>query len=73
MHEIICIDKGANRNDVQRITLIIIVFSDLLDRIVYGKTTDNDYIRRYNILDRQEQERFHNAIYIYIYILPTMK
>ena len=48
----------------------MIVFSDLLDRIVYGKTTDNDYIRRYNILDRQEEERFIMQ-YIYIYIYPT--
>ena len=48
------------------------VFSDTLDRIVYGKTTDEDNnilsTRRYNILDRQEQEKFHDNIYIYIYI-----
>ena len=42
--------------------------SDVLDRIVYGETIDDDYnmlsTRRFNILDWQEQEKFHNAMYI---------
>ena len=44
-------------------------FSQLLERVEYGDITDNDYdtlfTRRYNILDKEEQDRFNDAIFTY--------
>ena len=44
-------------------------FSDILERVAYGEITNDDYntlsARRYNILDKPEQERFNDAIYIF--------
>ena len=43
-------------------------FSQLLERVKYGDITDNNYdtlfTRRYNILDKEEQDRFNDAICI---------